>query len=170
MHECSLPSNYRMGTTGCIIFTSQPNQQGYGNTDSCKSAHQILSPGNKKPAPHWCPDRAMKNMELVQKCTLPTRLCECKFVQARSPEHSRPRTASRVLLKAYWEKSSHYRTGEHQCYTNCRHNLNSSPRGPISQNLRSIRISTQPYENIRPPNQGYSIKNYEPRGQSPPKF
>ena len=48
MHKCSSHSNYRMGTTGCRIFTSQPNQQGYGNTDSCKSAHQILSPGNNK--------------------------------------------------------------------------------------------------------------------------
>ena len=76
MHECFPPSNYRMGTTGCRIFMSQPNQLGYGNTDSCKSAHQILSPGNRKIASHLCPDRAMGNTELVQKCTKPSRLCE----------------------------------------------------------------------------------------------
>ena len=29
-------------------FTSQPYQQIYGNTDSCKNSHQILSPGNRK--------------------------------------------------------------------------------------------------------------------------
>ena len=77
-HKCSPPSDYRMGTTGCRIFTSQPNQQGYGNTDSCKSAYQILSPGNRKVTPHLCPNRAMENIVLVQKCTETTRLCGCK--------------------------------------------------------------------------------------------
>ena len=115
---------------------------------------------------HLRPDRANGNMELVQKCTEPARLCGCKLVQECSPDHSRPRMANRVILKAYWKKSSQDR--EHQGYPKCRYNPSSSPRGLISPSLRSTRASIQPYTDIRPLDQSLS-KNYAPCGQSPPK-
>ena len=34
------------GHSRMYISTSPPNQQGYGNADSCNSVHQILAPGN----------------------------------------------------------------------------------------------------------------------------
>ena len=48
VYECSSPNDYRMGTTGCKILTSQPNRQGYRYNDSCKSVYHILSPGNSE--------------------------------------------------------------------------------------------------------------------------
>ena len=48
VHECSSPNDYPMGTTGCKIFTHQPNRHRYRNTHSCKSVCHILSPGNSR--------------------------------------------------------------------------------------------------------------------------
>ena len=101
VHERSPPSNYCMGTTGCRI--SHPNL-----TNKAMEM-RTLARVNTKYSPlvtaritlHLCTDRAMENMELVQNCTEPARLCEYRLVQECSTEHSRQRTGNKVPLKAH---------------------------------------------------------------------
>ena len=57
----------------------------------------------------------------------------CKSVQLNTHAEERLTECHSQLTE---KRRSQDRTGEHQGYANCRHNLNSSPRGPSSPNLR----------------------------------
>ena len=100
----------RMAHQAVKCSQPSPNRHCYWNTASCKSVYQHFLLGTARMTAHLCPDRTMENVELVQSCTEPTRLCECKLVTECSPEYSQPRTANRALLTAHWEKA--HRTGQ----------------------------------------------------------
>ena len=122
--------------------------------NSCKSAHQILAPGNSKnnstPASRPSYGKYGTRAKSAPNQQGYVNTGWCKSVQLNT--HARKRlTECHSKLTEKKDHRTEDRTGEHQ---GCRHNLNSCPRGPISPNLRSIRVSIQPYEDIRPPDQG----------------
>ena len=144
VQECSPPSNYCMGTAGCIFPRPNLTSKAMGTQTRATVYTKYLPLGTARITPHLRPDRAMENVELMQECTQPTRLCECKLVQRGS-------------------RNIHARKQSVQCYSKLIEKERSKDRtevvkahpqqDPASPNQRTIRVATQPYENIHPPDQ-----------------
>ena len=86
--------------------------------------------GTVRSTAHLCHDVAIGNVELVQPCTEPTRLCECKLVIVFTgvpPAENGQQGSTHSLLR----KSSQNRTEDIKV-PQVSYNPSSSPQGPIS--------------------------------------
>ena len=116
-----------------------------------------------------CTNQAMRNVELVQSCTEPNRLCEC-ITRDRVVHRSTP---GRERLKGRYsqltEKKAQNRTEDIKV-PQVSYNPSSSPRGPISSSLLMRCASTQPYAAIRPLWSGLEQKAMRPVDSQHKKF